>query len=108
MKGDFNPRGVKAAYDGLVEFSLDLSEEPVEGLGAEPELLGHAARAERAAQVDVEEQRGVLLRLPTQGVLAVHNHQLLAQLVGTCKHRPDNETCILVTDKVPVSTDKNI
>lgn len=82
---------LKAAYNRLVEFGLDLSQEPVEGLGAEAELLGHAARAERGAQVDVEEQRGVLLGLPTQGVVAVHDHQLLAQLMGACVHGQENK-----------------
>lgn len=34
--------------------------------------------------MDVEEQRGVLLRLLAQWVVAVHNHQLLAELMDTC------------------------
>ena len=84
---------VPLAYDGLVELGLDLPQQPVEGLGGQAELLGHAARAERGAQVDVEEQRGVLLGLPAQRVLPVHDHQLLAQVLhawtgeGTDGHR---------------------
>lgn len=78
---------IRATHNGLVEFGFDLSEEPVEGFGAEAELLRHAPRAEGGAQVDVEEQRGVLLRLPTQGVFAVHNHQLLTQTVCACIRR---------------------
>lgn len=70
-------------HNGLVELGLDLSEQPVEGLSAEPKLLGHAAGAQRGPQVDVEEQGGVLLGLPAQWVVPIHNHQLLAQLLDT-------------------------
>lgn len=70
-------------HDGLVELGLDLSEQPVEGLPAEPELLGHAAGAQRGAQVDIEEKRGVLLGLPAQGVVPIHDHQLLAQFLDS-------------------------
>lgn len=65
-------------YNGLVELGLDLSQEPVESLGRKAELLGHAFGAECGAQVDVEEQSGVLLGLPTQRIITVHNHQLPA------------------------------
>lgn len=71
---------VASTHNGLVELGFDFPQQPVEGLPAEPELLNHAPAAERGAQVDVEEQGGVLLGLPAQRVVPVHNHQLLAQL----------------------------
>lgn len=63
----------------MVELGLNLSEQPVKGFATEPELLSHAAGTERGPQVDVEEQRGILLGLPAQRVIPIHNHQLLAQ-----------------------------
>lgn len=65
----------------MVELGLDLSKQPVESLSTEPEFLGHAARTQCGPQVDVKEQGGVLLGLPAQGVIPIHNHQLLAQLL---------------------------
>lgn len=73
-----------STHDGLVELGLNLPQQPVIGLGAQSELVRHASGAQRGAQVDVEEQRGVLLGLSAQVVLAVHNHQLLTQLLDTC------------------------
>lgn len=67
----------------MVEFGLDLSQQPVEGLGGKAELLRHAFRAERGAQVDVEEQSGVLLSLFAQWVVTIYNHQLLTELLNT-------------------------
>jgi len=68
-------------HNGLVELGLDLAQQPIEGLPAEPELLHHATAAEGGAEVDVEEQGGVLLRLPAQRVIPVDDHQLAAQLL---------------------------
>ena len=70
-------------YNGLVELGLNLSQQPVESLCGKAELLRHAFGAERGAKVDVEEQSGVLLGLPAQGIVTVHDHQLLTQLVNT-------------------------
>lgn len=39
--------------------------------------------------MDVEEQRGVLLGLSAQWVIAVHDHQLLTEVVNTWRsHNP--------------------
>lgn len=80
-------------HNGLIEFGLNLPQQPVEGLSAESKLLGHAARAQRGAQVDVEEQRGVLLRLPAQWVVPIHNHQLLAQFFDSWEVQKGQKDC---------------
>lgn len=71
-------------YNGLVEFGLNLSQQPVKSLGGQAELLRHAFGTECGAQVDVEEQSGVLLGLFAQRVIAIHNHQFLTELMNTC------------------------
>jgi len=52
-------------YNGLVKFGLDLSQQPIKSLCAKTELLSHSLRAEGGAQMDVEQQSGIFLGLPT-------------------------------------------
>lgn len=63
----------------MVELGLDLSKQPVEGLSTEPKFLSHAAGTQCGSKVNVEEQSGILLSLPAQWVIPIHDNQFLAQ-----------------------------
>lgn len=78
---DSRPGIFVPTHNRLVELRLNLSQEPLEGLGAETKLFGHSFGAEGGAQMDVEKQRGVLLGLLAQRIVTVHDHQLLTQLL---------------------------
>lgn len=72
-------------HNGLIELGLNLSQQPVKGLGGQAELFCHSLGAEGGAQVDVEEQCGVLLSLFAQRVVPIHDDQFLTELMSTWK-----------------------
>merc|ERR1712123_560128 len=66
--------------NGSIEFGLDLANDPLEGLTGQVVLLDHALRTQRAAQVDIEQHSGVVLRLYRQAIFTRHNDQSTAEL----------------------------
>ena len=70
---------------------FDLSQEPLEGLTGQSILLNDALGAESGASEAVHKQGGVGIRLFTQSVIALHNHELLAQFTNTC-HKQSHDT----------------
>ena len=77
----------------LVEARLDLADDIVKRLRAEPVLPQHALGGEHRARVREEEQRRVALRLTAERVGALHHRQLGQQLAYLGHHVQRVEAC---------------
>ncbi len=77
----------------LVEARLDLADDVVERLRAEPVLAQHALGGEHRARMREEEQRRVALRLAAERVGALHHCQLGQQLTHLGHHVQRVEAC---------------
>eukprot|EP00958_Prasinococcus_capsulatus_P026051 scaffold4543_cov350-Prasinococcus_capsulatus_cf.AAC.1 len=95
----------------LLEALLDLAQQPVEGGLAQAVLAAQALGAQHAAHQALEQQRGVLLGLEGDAVLARHHHELLQQRPHLGHHRGgvevrvvaqvDAEVALCVPDHAP-------